>query len=385
MSLINNILYFDYNSTSPVDPKVIESMLPYLQDNFANPSSSHHFGLHIYEKVKKARQQIADFLNAEPNEIVFTSGATEAINLAIKGVAESNYNKGKHIVTVSTEHKAVLDTCQDLEKKGFEITYLPVKEDGLIDLGQLKQALRPDTFLVSVMLVNNETGVIQPIAEIAEIAHKNGSLMMTDATQAVGKVPVNVEQLNIDLLCFSGHKMYAPKGIGALYVSQRVLKSKIVTQTHGGGHEYGLRSGTLNVPGIIALAKACEIAENEMETNNREITILRDHLERELIKLPRTFVNGHTTFRAYNTTNICFEGQDANMMIGKMKNVAVSNGSACSSSVIEASHVLMAMKLSEDQALGSIRFSLGKYNTMDEINAVLQEIIRVIQPNNSYA
>ena len=378
MSLINNILYFDYNSTTPVDPKVIDAMLPFLQDNFANPSSSHNYGLLIKEKVKEARQQIADFLNAEPNELLFTSGATEAINLAIKGVAESYNNKGKHIVTVSTEHKAVLDTCHDLEKKGFEITYLRVNEVGLIDLEEIKQALRPDTILVSVMLVNNETGVIQPIEEIAKIAHENGSLMMTDATQAVGKLPVNVELLDIDLLCFSGHKMYAPKGIGALYVRQRARKSKIVAQMHGGGHENGLRSGTLNVPGIIALAKACEIAEREMVTNKLQITLLRDHLESELMKLPRTSINGNTINRAYNTTSICFEGQDANMMIGRMKKVAVSNGSACSSSVFEPSHVLLAMSLSEDQAFGSIRFSLGKYNTMDEIQALLKEIIKVI-------
>jgi cysteine desulfurase len=385
MSLINNILFFDYNSTTPVDSTVLDAMLPYLQYNFANPSSSHQFGLQINEKVKEARQQIADFLNADANELVFTSGATEAINLAIKGVAECNTNKGKHIITVSTEHKAVLDTCKDLEKKGFEITYLSVNKDGLLDLEELKQALRHDTILVSVMLVNNETGVIQPIAEIAEIVRGNGALMMTDATQAVGKLPVNVEQLGIDLLCFSGHKMYAPKGIGALYVRQSSRKSKIIAQMHGGGHEFGLRSGTLNVPGIIALAKACEIAESEMDTNKLQIKLLRDYLESEIIKLPGTFVNGHNTFRAYNTTNICFEGQDANMMIGRLKNIAVSNGSACSSSVIEPSHVLRAMNLNEDQAFGSIRFSLGKYNMMDEIHAVLKEIIKVIQPNNSYA
>lgn len=370
--------YFDYNSTTPVDPKVIESMLPYLQNNFANPSSSHQFGLQINEKVKESRQQIADFLNANTNEIVFTSGATEAINLALKGVAESCSVKGKHIVTVSTEHKAVLDTCRDLEKKGFEITYLPVKKDGLIDLEELEKALRPETVLVSVMLVNNETGVIQPVAEIAEIAHKNGSLMMSDATQAIGKLPINVEQLEIDLLCFSGHKIYAPKGIGALYVKQHVRKSMITAQTHGGGHEYGMRSGTLNVPGIIALAKACEIAEIEMETNNRKITLLRDHMESELIKLPNTFVNGNTNFRVCNTTNICFEGQDANMIINRMKYVAVSNGSACSSSVIEPSHVLRSMNLNDDQAFGSIRFSLGKYNSMEEIQDALKEIKKVI-------
>lgn len=381
----NNYIYLDYNSTTPIDSRVLESMLPFLQNNFANPSSTHNFGLGVNQEVKRSRELIADFIGAESNELIFTSGATEAINLALKGVAESCSNLGKHIVTVSTEHKAVLDTCRDLEKKGFEITYLPVKKDGLIDLEELEQALRPETVLVSVMLVNNETGVIQPIAEIAEIAHKNGSLMMSDATQAIGKLPINVEQLDIDLLCFSGHKIYAPKGIGALYVKQHVRKSMITAQTHGGGHEFGMRSGTLNVPGIIALAKACEIAEIEMETNKRKIILLRDHLESELIKLPKTFVNGNTNFRVYNTTNICFEGQDANMIINRMKYVAVSNGSACSSSVIEPSHVLRSMNLNNDQAFGSIRFSLGKYNSMEEIQAVLEEIKKVIQLNNNYA
>src|SRR5690606_8883119 len=297
----------------------------FLKDNFANSSSSHHFGQSINEKVKQVREQIADFINAESNELIFTSGATEAINIAIKGVVESYSNKGKHIITVSTEHKAVLDTCKDLERKGFEVTYLTVQPNGLIDLAELQKVIRPDTVLVSVMYINNETGVIQPIKEIAKLAHEKGALFMTDATQAVGKIEVDVNDLAIDLLCFSGHKMYAPKGIGALYVRN---KTKLSPQIHGGGHEQGLRSGTLNVPGIIALAKACEIASEEMDLNKRNISELKDKLETELLKLPNTSINGNSENRIYNTTNICFKGQDANVLIGRMKNIAVSNGSA---------------------------------------------------------
>ena len=346
----SSIKYLDYNSTTPIDPRVFEAMLPFLQDNFANPSSTHHFGQSTYEKVKQAREQIADFINAEPNELIFTSGATEAINIAIKGVADSYFNKGKHIITVSTEHKAVLDNCKDLERKGFEVTYLPVQSNGLIDLDELGQTIRPDTILVSVMYVNNETGMIQPIKKIAALTHEKGALFMTDATQAVGKIEIDVDDLGVDLLCFSGHKMYAPKGIGALYVRQRGNKVKLTPQIHGGGHEQGLRSGTLNVSGIIALAKACEIASHEMKQNQKTVNELRDKLEQELLKLPNTSLNGGSVNRIYNTTNICFKGQDANVMIGRMKDIAVSNGSACSSAVVEPSHVLKAMGLSGDDA-----------------------------------
>ncbi len=372
---INNATYLDYNSTTPIDPRVLEAMLPFLKDNFANPSSTHNFGQSINEKVKQAREQIADFINAEPNELIFTSGATEAINIALKGVAESYSNKGKHIVTVATEHKAVLDTCKDLERKGFEATYLTVKPNGLIDLAELQKAIRPDTVLVSVMYVNNETGVIQPIKEIAKLAHEKGALFMTDATQAIGKIEIDVNDIGIDLLCFSGHKMYAPKGIGALYVRN---KTKLSPQIHGGGHEQGLRSGTLNVPGIIALAKACEIASEEMPLNQRNISALRDKLEVELLKLPNTSLNGDSKNRIYNTTNICFKGQDANVLIGRMKNIAVSNGSACSSAVVEPSHVLKAMGLSDDEAFASLRFSFGKFNTIENIEAVIYKIKELI-------
>lgn len=370
----NQIIYLDYNSTTPIDPRVLEAMLPYLKDNFANPSSTHHFGQSINEKVKEAREQIADFIKATSNELIFTSGATEAINIAIKGVAESYSTKGKHIITVSTEHKAVLDTCKYLERKGFEVTYLPVQSNGLIDLNDLEKSIRPDTILVSVMYVNNETGVIQPIKEISKIAHETGALFMTDATQAVGKIEIDVDDLGVDLLCFSGHKMYAPKGIGSLYVRQRDYKVKLVPQTLGGGHEQGLRSGTLNVPGIIGLAKACEINSLEMTQNQKNIAELRDFLEAELLKLPNTHLNGDSEKRIFNTTNICFQGQDANVMIGRLKDIAVSNGSACSSAVFEPSHVLKAMGLSNDEAFASLRFSLGKYNVRYEIDSVINRL-----------
>ncbi|WP_439484107.1 cysteine desulfurase family protein [Cyclobacterium plantarum] len=376
-------IYLDYNSTTPIDPRVLEAMLPFLQNKFANPSSTHHFGQSIAAKVKQAREKIADFINAEPNELIFTSGATEAINIAIKGVAESYSNKGKHIIAVSTEHKAVLDTCKDfLERKGFEVTYLSVLQNGLIDLAELQKAIRPDTVLVSVMYINNETGVIQPIKEIAKLVHEKGALFMTDATQAVGKIEIDVNDLGIDLLCLSGHKMYAQKGIGALYVRNKI---KLSPQIHGGGHEQGLRSGTINVPGIIALAKACEIASEEMALNQKKISALRDKLETELLKLPNTSLNGDAENKIFNTTNICFKGQDANVLIGRMKNIAVSNGSACSSAVVEPSHVLKAMGFSDDDAFASLRFSLGKFNTLEDIEVVINRIRELTQPNLNYA
>jgi cysteine desulfurase len=372
---LNQIIYLDYNSTTPVDSRVFEAMTPFLKENFANPSSSHHFGQKINEKVKQGREQIADFIKAEFNELIFTSGATEAINIALKGVAESYSYKGKHIITVSTEHKAVLDTCKDLERKGFEVTYLPVLRNGIIDLDELANSIRSDTTLVSVMCVNNETGVIQPIQEIAELVHDKEALFMTDATQALGKMDIDVDNLGVDLLCFSGHKMYAPKGIGALYVRNKV---KLTPQVHGGGHEQGLRSGTLNVPGIMALAKACEIANEEFDSNIKNISALRVKLETELLKLQNTKLNGDSYNRIYNTTNICFQGQDSNVLIGRMKNIAVSNGSACLSAVVEPSHVLKAMGLSNGDAFASIRFSLGKYNSIQDIETLISKIKELI-------
>ena len=378
---IHNYIYFDNNSTTPIDSRVLDAMLPFLKDNFGNSSSTHHFGQTINERVKQAREQIAYFINSQSNEIIFTSGATEAINIALKGIAESYMGKRKHIITVATEHKAVLDTCTDLERKGFEVTFLPVQENGLVCLDVLEQSIRQDTILVSVMYVNNETGIIQPIKKIASLAHKKGALFMTDATQALGKINIDVDELGVDLLCFSGHKMYAPKGIGALYIRRSGNKVNLTPQVHGGGHEIGLRSGTLNVPGIIALAKACEIAHQEMEENETIIFELRNKLESELLKIQNTSLNGDSNKRIYNTTNICFQGQDANVLIGRMKNIAVSNGSACTSAIFEPSHVLKSMGLNNDDAFASLRFSLGKYNTMEDVVIVVEKIKELTEPN----
>ncbi|SIT81959.1 cysteine desulfurase family protein [Pontibacter indicus] len=375
------MIYLDNNATTKIDTRVLEAMVPFLTDNFANAASTHPFGLGAYEAVKNARQQVADLIGSETNEIIFTSGATEAINLAIKGVAENYCNKGKHIITVKTEHKAVLDTCEYLETKGFEVTYLPVQADGLIDLQVLKEAIRADTILVSVMLVNNEIGVIQPVKEIADIAHEAGAIFMTDGTQAVGKIEVDVDDLGIDLMCFSGHKMYAPKGVGALFFRQRrPRRVKLEALIHGGGHERSLRSGTLNVPGIIALGKACEIAKTEMSENQDKIKDLRDYLETELLKIDDTKVNGNRSQRIYSTSNILFKGVDSDAIIMGLEGIAVSNGSACTSASIDPSHVLMALGLSENNAFSCIRFSLSKYNTRNELE-ILINLLGVLIPN----
>ena len=382
---IDPIIYFDNNATTPVDKRVLDVMLPFLVENFANPSSTHHFGITANQSVKNARVQVADLIGAEVNEIIFTSGSTEAINIALKGVAENYSAKGKHIVTVSTEHNAVLDTCKHLERRGYELTYLSVSKDGLIDLNELKNSLRQDTILVCVMYVNNETGVIQPIKEIASLAHGVGALYMCDATQAMGKMEIDVDALGIDLMCLSGHKMYAPKGVGALYVRHGTNRVKLSAYTHGGGHEQGLRSGTLNVPGIVALGKACEISKQEIKQDAEKISRLRNELENEILKISGLYVNGNRENRIYNVTNICFPDVDANALIGRMKNVAVSNGSACTSAVIEPSHVLTAMGLRETDAFGSIRFSLGRFNTKKEVKAVVKIISELTQPNFKYA
>jgi cysteine desulfurase len=385
MEFKEQLIYLDNNATTPIDNRVLDAILPFLTNNFANPSSTHHFGITSKEAINKARLEVAEFIRAEEKEIIFTSGATEAINIALKGVAESYSEKGKHIITVSTEHYAVLDTFRHLETKGYEITYLTVSRYGLIDLTELKNSIREDTILVCVMHVNNETGVIQPIKDIASITHEAGSLFMTDATQAVGKIEIDVDALGIDLLCLSGHKIYAPKGIGALYVRQRINNVKLPTFIHGGRHERGVRSGTLNVPGIIALAKACEIAKTEMNQDSERISALRDELENELLKIEGSFVNGNKENRIYNTTNICFPNVEANVLIGRMKNIAVSNGSACTSAVVEPSHVLTAMGLSEYEAFGSIRFSLGKYNTKKEVISATQLIKELVTNQCNHA
>ena len=373
---LGNLIYLDNNATTPIDERVLNEMLPYYTDYFGNSSSIHHFGEIINKGVAKAREQVAALLGASPKEIIFTSGATEGINLGLKGAAFANQHKGKHIVTCKTEHKAVLDTCQYLEQIGFDVTYLPVGRDGIIDIEEFKSVLTPHTILVSIMWVNNETGVIQPIEEIIELTHKTGSLFFTDATQAVGKIPINVYELDIDLLSFSAHKFYGPKGIGGLYVKKGI---NLITQTHGGGHEFGLRSGTSNVPGIIGLGKACEIAFEDMADNTKKIVNLRDSLENELLKINGAFVNGNISNRLFNTLNLYLPNFDANFFINIHKNVAISNGSACTAALIQPSHVLLAMGLSENEALGSVRISFGKKNNLNDIREIIKMINLFVQ------
>ncbi|MCW3103343.1 MAG: IscS subfamily cysteine desulfurase [Bacteroidetes bacterium] len=373
-------IYLDYNATTPVDKRVLEAMLPYFSETFGNAASrTHGFGWLADDAVKTARKQVAELINCLDQEIVFTSGATEAINLAIKGVWENYKTKGKHIITVRTEHKAVLDTCAALEKKGAEITYLPVNREGLIDLEELKNALRPETILVAVMYANNETGVMQPVKKIAELAHANGSIFFCDATQAAGKLNIDVQEEHIGLLCLSAHKFYGPKGVGALYVRRKGPRVSLFPQMDGGGHERGIRSGTLNVPGIVGLGKACEIAKAEMWDDAVRISKLRTRLEQFLCDLPQVFINGSTRHRLYTTTNICFHGIRSESLIGKIPHIAVAMGSACTSAVAEPSHVLKAMGLSDEDSYASVRFSLGKYTTEEEIIETIESVTNAVK------
>lgn len=363
-------IYLDNNATTQMDLRVLEDMLPYFTAHFGNAASrSHSYGWAAEEAVNYAREQVAQIIGAEPKEIIFTSGATEADNLALKGVYEMYAAKGNHIITVKTEHKAVLDACKHIEKIGGQITYLDVKEDGLIDLKKLEKAIRPDTILVSVMYANNEIGVIQPIKEICAIAKKNGALFFTDATQAVGKIPLNVLEEGIDLLAFSGHKMYGPKGVGALYVRRKNPRVTLTAQMDGGGHERGMRSGTLNVPGIVGFGKACELCRIEMKKESERIKNLRDKLENGLLKPGDAFVNGNTFYRLPNVSNLSFKhaGSDE-LMSALSKNIALSSGSACTSASIEPSYVLKALGLSDEWAHSSIRFGLGRFTTDEEID-----------------
>lgn len=374
------MLYLDNNATTKVDENVLTLALPFLTEDFGNAASTHRFGIKAHEAVKKARQQVASLLVCEPSEIIFTSGATEAINLTIKGLTNSDK---KHIVTFQTEHSAVLDTCAYMESIGYEVDYLPVQANGLVDLEVIKSAIRPDTLLVAVMLANNEIGTIQPVKAITDLAHEKGAYLLTDATQAVGKIPINLQDLGADFLAFSGHKLHTPKGIGGLYVrAQRKTNGKNFALTplqHGGGHEKGLRSGTLNVFGIVALGQACEIAQREMQANTLKISAMRDFLESELLKIENTFVNGSTENRLPNTTNICFEGVDSEAITLGLEDIAVSNGSACTAMKIEPSHVLKALGLTDEQAFQSIRLSLSKYNTMAEMQTALEKIGNLVK------
>lgn len=372
---LQQTIYLDNNATTRLDERVLDTMLPYFTNSYANASSGHLAGLTIYEAVENAAWQTANLIGATPDEIIFTSGATESINLVIKGLA--NQNK-KHIVTLSTEHKAVLDTCQFMKNIGFEVTYLPVDSDGILDLQLLNDSITDKTLMVIVMMVNNEIGVIQYIPAVAEIVHAKNALFMCDATQAVGKIPVDVQKLGIDLLAFSAHKFYGPKGVGALYLSAKA-KIKLTPQIHGGGQQRKLRSGTLNVPGIIGLGKACEIAEAEMETDEKRITQLRDQLEKSLLQIEGSFVNGNTTNRIYNTSNICFPAVNSESLILALHNISVSNGSSCSAVTSEPSHVLKALGLSDEDALSSIRFSLGKFTTEEEILVAVERVCDLVR------
>ena len=366
-------IYLDNNATTPLDPRVLEVMLPYLTSKFGNAASrSHAFGWVAEEGVDYAREQVAQLIGCADKEIIFTSGATEADNLAIKGIFEMYQNKGNHIITAVTEHKAVLDTCKHLEKAGASVTYLGVKADGLIDLAELEAAMTPQTILVTIMYGNNETGVIQPIKEISAIAHKHGALFMSDATQAVGKIPVNVDTDGIDLMAFTAHKLYGPKGVGALYVRRKNPRVKLTAQLDGGGHERGMRSGTLNVPGIVGFGKACELCRIEMTEEAERLSGLKNKLETALSGIEENYINGHTVHRLPHVLNISFRHVEGEALMMAMKNVAVSSGSACTSASLEPSYVLKSLGLSDDLAHSSIRFGLGRFTTAEEIDYTIE-------------
>jgi cysteine desulfurase len=369
-------VYLDNNATTQMDPRVLEAMSPYFLQHFGNAASrSHSFGWVAEEAVEYAREQVAQLIGAESKEIIFTSGATEADNLALKGVFEMYSSKGNHIITALTEHKAVLDVCKQLEKRGGEITYLEVKKDGLIDLNELVNAIRPNTILIAIMYANNEIGVIQPIKEIGAIAKKKGILFFTDATQAAGKIPVDVIKDGIDLMAFSAHKIYGPKGTGALYVRRKNPRVRITPQIDGGGHERGLRSGTLNVPGIVGFGKACELCRIEMGKDANQAKKLRDKLESELLKLEEVYVNGSVEHRLPNVCNLSFKYADSEgLMLGFNKNIAVSSGSACTSAILEPSYVLKALGVKDDLAKAAIRFGLGRFTTEEEIDYTIDQV-----------
>jgi cysteine desulfurase len=359
---------------------VVEAMLPYFSEHFGNAASRHHaFGWRAEAAVDYAREQVANLIGAEPKEIVFTSGATEADNLAIKGACEMYASKGNHIITCAIEHKAVLDTCKHLEKLGIEVSYLPVLPNGSIDLKDLEAAIRPGTILISIMYANNEIGTIMPVKAISELARKHGILFFTDATQAVGKIPVDVNKDQIDLLALTAHKMYGPKGVGALYVRRRDPRVRLACQMDGGGHERGMRSGTLNVPGIVGLGKAAELAQLEMLEESNRLRKMRDHLEHELLLLDQTFVNGDTENRLPHMTNISFQHVEGEaLLMGINKEIAISSGSACTSASIEPSYVLKALGLSDELAHSSLRFGLGRNTTEEEIAYTIEKVSGVV-------
>lgn len=374
-------IYMDNHATSPLDPRVLEAMMPYLTGIFGNAASRNHsFGWEAEGAVEKAREQVAKLIGATAKEIIFTSGSTESNNLALKGIAEMYRERGNHIITQVTEHKAVLDTCKRLEKSGYRVTYLPVKADGLIDLEDLKRAMDDKTILVSIMFANNEIGVVQPVAEIGKLCRERNILFHTDAVQAVGKIPVDVNSMNIDVLSLTAHKLYGPKGVGALYVRRRNPRVQISEQINGGGHERGMRSGTLNVPGIVGLGKACELAGEEMASEAARLSKLRDKLKAKLEgSLDYIHVNGSMEHRLPNNLNISFVYVEGESLLMGINDVAVSSGSACTSATLEPSYVLKALGLGDDVAHSSIRFGLGRFNSEAEVDYVADKVIDIVK------
>jgi cysteine desulfurase len=374
-------IYMDYHATTPVDPRVLEAMMPYFNEKFGNAASRNHpFGWEAEEAVEIARKQVADLVGANPKEIIFTSGATESNNLAIKGVAEMYREKGNHVITCVTEHKAVIDTCKKLEKQGLRVTYLPVQKDGRISLDELKSAITDKTILISIMTANNEIGVIQPIAEIGAIAKEKGVLFHTDAVQAVGKVPFNVNDLKVDLASISAHKMYGPKGVGALYVRRKNPRVQLSAIIDGGGHERGMRSGTLNVPGIVGLGKACAIATEEMAKESCKLAGLRNRLRDNIMgRLDEVYINGSMEHRLPGNLNISFAYVEGESLLMGINDVAVSSGSACTSATLEPSYVLKALGTGDDLAHSSIRFGIGRFNTEAEVDYVADRVIETVE------
>jgi len=373
-------IYMDNHATTPVDPRVLDAMLPYFTQTFGNAASRNHsFGWNAEEAVDHSREQVAALIHADPKEIVFTSGATESDNLAIKGVAEMYKDKGDHIITSVIEHKAVLDTCKRLEKNGYRVTYLPVDDMGLVRLEDLQEAIEEKTILISLMYANNEIGVINPIAEIGRVAHERGVLFHTDAVQGVGKVPVDVQAMNIDLLSLTAHKIYGPKGVGALYVRKKGPRVRLTPQMDGGGHERGMRSGTLNVPGIVGLGKACEICHKEMPEEASRLTYLRDKMIREITSaLPDTYLNGHPTQRLPHNVNLSFAYVEGESLLMGLKEVALSSGSACTSASLEPSYVLKSLGVGDELAHSSIRYGLGRFNTEEEVDYVIAHTVDTV-------
>ena len=374
-------IYMDYHATTPVDPRVLERMIPYFTETFGNAASrNHEFGWKAEEAVDRARSEVAKLINATAKEIIFTSGATESDNLALKGVAGMYREKGGHIITLTTEHKAVLDCCKRLEKEGLRVTYLPVEKNGLVDLDDLRHAITDKTILISIMAANNEIGVLQPVGEIGKIAHEKGVLFHTDATQAVGKIPLDVQEMNIDLLSISAHKMYGPKGVGALYVRRKKPRVQLKAIIDGGGHERGMRSGTLAVPNIIGLGAACEICRQEMADESVRLRGLRDRLHQRLTsQLEEVYVNGDLEHRLPNSLNLSFAYVEGESLLMGIKDIAVSSGSACTSASLEPSYVLKAIGVGEDLAHTSIRFGLGRFNTKEEVDFVADRVIETVE------